>query len=257
MNNKEEFDTATIENLKAYVYALVDPRNGKIFYVGKGRGNRVFDHVRDAIAKYKDDAVDKKKMSMKVRTIRQIIADGLEVKYYILKHGMANREALRVESALIDLLTYPDFKDKTVLTNIAAGHHQYMFGIKTVDDIKAIYHSKPIDEVLNPTDKLLIVKLNRSFKGDDLSFYEKTRGTWVLAERNAKQADYVLAVYNGVVRAVFKPKKWLPVPVQEGKRQRWEFVGDEVTDSPYLYTEVSEYAKGQNPIAYINYAPKK
>jgi hypothetical protein len=248
MYNKEVFDEAAIKGLQAYVYALVDPRNNKIFYVGKGSGNRVFAHVNNVKAGTEEGP--------KADVIRSILKKGKEVRMYILKHGLTGDEALKVESVLIDLLTYPDFKNKTVLTNIVAGHHQNETGIKSVDEVRACY-SKPIDEVLNPTDKLLIVKLNRPIKGDDQYIYEKTRGTWVLAERNAKQADYVLAVYNGVVRAVFKPKKWLPVPVQEGKRQRWEFVGDEVTDSPYLYTEVSEYAKGQNPIAYINYAPKK
>jgi len=32
--------------LKTHVYRLVDPRNGETFYIGKGRGDRVFAHVR-------------------------------------------------------------------------------------------------------------------------------------------------------------------------------------------------------------------
>ena len=31
-----------------YVYRLIDPRNGETFYVGKGKGNRVFQHMKGA-----------------------------------------------------------------------------------------------------------------------------------------------------------------------------------------------------------------
>src|SRR5690348_9647048 len=31
-----------------YVYQLIDPRDGAVFYVGKGSGDRMFQHVRDA-----------------------------------------------------------------------------------------------------------------------------------------------------------------------------------------------------------------
>ena len=31
--------------LGIYVYRLIDPRNGQTFYVGKGKGNRVFQHM--------------------------------------------------------------------------------------------------------------------------------------------------------------------------------------------------------------------
>ena len=35
-------------NRKYYVYRLVDPRTLQTFYVGKGCGDRVFQHVKDA-----------------------------------------------------------------------------------------------------------------------------------------------------------------------------------------------------------------
>lgn len=43
------FSDTVIEKLQFYVYRLIDPRNGETFYVGRGRGNRVFDHVRGVI----------------------------------------------------------------------------------------------------------------------------------------------------------------------------------------------------------------
>ena len=45
----EEFDNKTIEKLGFYVYGLIDPDTKSMFYIGKGSGNRVFMHVRDAI----------------------------------------------------------------------------------------------------------------------------------------------------------------------------------------------------------------
>lgn len=43
------FTQATIEKIKFYVYLLKDPRDKSIFYVGKGKGNRVFNHHEDAL----------------------------------------------------------------------------------------------------------------------------------------------------------------------------------------------------------------
>ena len=41
--------------LGVYVYALVDPRTSEVFYVGKGQGNRVYQHVQAAIGDVKPD----------------------------------------------------------------------------------------------------------------------------------------------------------------------------------------------------------
>lgn len=40
---------AVCERIGCYIHILKDPRNDTIFYVGKGRKNRVFQHVQCAL----------------------------------------------------------------------------------------------------------------------------------------------------------------------------------------------------------------
>jgi hypothetical protein len=49
--NKYNLTQSTIEKLGYYVYLLIDPRNDKVFYVGKGKGNRVNQHLLGALNK--------------------------------------------------------------------------------------------------------------------------------------------------------------------------------------------------------------
>lgn len=191
----------TIEELGYYVYSLTDPRNNKIFYIGKGCGNRVFNHSKAAL--HENDE------SLKLNLIRDIISSGAEVEHFILRHKLTKEEALKIESVLIDFLTYPKFNTEQVLTNIVSGHHQWDEGIKTVDEISSIYDCEKIK--VNPSERLLLVGLNRTF--DDAKvhgiyrrtdIYEKTRKYWAIAKSRASQIDYVLGVYRGIVCAVLK-----------------------------------------------------
>ena len=40
-----KFPNEVIEKLQYYVFRLIDPRHGETFYVGKGKGNCVFNHL--------------------------------------------------------------------------------------------------------------------------------------------------------------------------------------------------------------------
>lgn len=109
-----EFPAGVIEHLGWYVYRLIDPRDGSTFYVGKGKGNRVFAHMRGEVAAVDDDEL----LSNKLKQLREIRLAGLEVIHVIHRHGMAEEKtAYEVEAALID--AYPS------LTNImnGAGSH--------------------------------------------------------------------------------------------------------------------------------------
>jgi hypothetical protein len=228
------FSQKAQEQLGYYVYCLVDPRDKKIFYIGKGVGNRVFSHANDAL-EYEDVSTDK------LEKIREIIKSGHEVKHYIIRHKLTEEDALTVESVLIDFLTYKEFNTESLLTNIVAGHHQWNEGIKTVDEIKQIYDCEPI--CLKEGHKLLMVNLNRTYKkGVDL--YNITRGEWRVSKSHADQVNYLLGVYKGIVRCVIKPtSRWQPV--RSGDSSTRYYVNGVIDDiegnALYLNKDVTAY----------------
>lgn len=238
---KEEFKTSVIEALQYYVYCLVDPRTNKIFYIGEGHENRVFNHANDAL--------NENLSSLKLDIIRDIRKNNLNVIYYIIRHGLSRDEALLVESVLIDLLTYDKFNTESILTNIQSGHHQWDKGIKTIDEINLIYDCAEINP--NPDDRFVCININKTYNnGERENIYEATRKYWKMNGQRAMSATYVLSLYRGIVRAVFKPTRWYLSKEYKG---RWEFDGIEVEESPYLHKTVKNIITcGQNPISYYN-----
>lgn len=247
------FTHSVIRALKYYVYALIDPRDDKIFYIGKGCGNRVFDHAENTL-----NEMDK---SLKLDQIRSIISSGLKPEYYIVRHNLSEETAYTVESALIDVLTYPKFNTENTLSNIIAGHHQWDEGIKSVNEINSIYDCAEMKIAGN--ERLLLVNLNKSYdqkkakgvyKRKDI--YEQTRKYWYINIERAKRVDYVLGIYKGVVRAVYRPTKWFSVDTDEEgirfRKRRWAFDGEYVDNSPYTNKRIPHNIFGSgSAIAYL------
>ncbi len=252
---EKSFKQSVIESLKYYVYALVDPRDNRIFYVGKGVGNRVYQHTQAAI--------EEDSQSLKLSTIRDIKNRGLEVMYYIIRHNLTEQEAYLVESSIIDLLTYPAFNKEHILTNIVSGHHQWNEGIKTDDEINILYDCPKIEP--NPDDRLLLVSLNRTYKQSKASgvycranYYESARKYWAISAEKANKIDYILGVYKGVVRIVIEVKSHSICEIAEDgtvfNKARFVFEGDIIEDSPYLNKDVTDYPFGSGGA--ITYIPR-
>jgi hypothetical protein len=107
------------------------------------------------------------------------------------------------------------------------------------------------NEVLapSPLDKILCVKVGM-VKRENL--YEMTRKYWKVTLSRVSKATHVLAVVNGVVKAVYIPKEWkyTEEPTHMG---RCEFIGEEDEESEYIGKSVREfYGRSQNPVKYIN-----
>lgn len=243
-----QFSNKVIEELGYYVYALIDPRDNKIFYIGKGCGNRVFQHCLAAIQE--DDE------TLKLDTIRAILNSKLEVGHYILRHKLSKEVALQMESLLIDVLTYPVFNTEHVLANIKSGYHQWDEGIKTTDEIGVIYECEKINIDSNDKGHILLVSLNRSYDSTKakigyqrIDIYQKTRKYWSISYSRAKEIHYVLGVYHGIVRAVLNVSgyTWTRIDDELGsefKHERCCFEGVLDDHSPYMNKDVTDYRFG-------------
>jgi hypothetical protein len=239
MSSLENFPDEVLKRLGYYVYRLIDPRNGDTFYIGKGKGNRVFSHANGDIEK---DA-----SSEKMSRIRDIKLSGLQVLHVIHRHGMSETTAFEVESALID--AYPG------LTNIMDGHGGDEVGIMSAHEIVAKY-AAPIAVFEH---NILMITINKSAL--EASPYEAVRLAWKVNTSKAAKADYVCAVYKGLIKGVFVVEKWLPATSENfpgfiTAENRWGFLGinapKEIQDL-YLNKRVDDKYRQRgaaNPIKY-------
>lgn len=159
-----------------YVYRLVDPRNGQTFYVGKGKGNRIFAHAKCALTSYENESYkekDEDEISAKYKVIREIAADGLQVISIIQRWGLDEKTAFEVESAVIDCYAG--------LTNIQNGH----------DGDRGITNAEALNQVLSATPynddndiDYLIIKTSQN-RMSEVGLYEATRSCWKVDPKKA------------------------------------------------------------------------
>lgn len=97
-----------------------------------------------------------------------------------------------------------------------------------------------------------------------MALYDVTRGVWKVSERRDR-AELALAVFQGVVREVYRIRSWHPAGTtvyKSGRKAdakwkgRWEFIGtkaDEETRSAYVNRSVASYSvKGhRHPVVYV------
>ena len=146
--NVEKFSEKSLLSLgDYYVYGLIDPRNRKIFYIGKGTGNRVFEHELESQENPESE-------KLKLKMIAEIKAAGLEVEKVIINCNLTEAEAFAAEASLINAFNYVE---DTRLTNIVAGHHSAE--ALTVDDFEKIYGAEELQES-DIRHKIMIIKIN-------------------------------------------------------------------------------------------------
>ena len=236
--NTFKLSQSTIEKLWYYVYLLIDPRDKQVFYIWKGKWNRIYQHTQ-WISKTNTEN-DK---NSKIIEIRE---NWFEVQHNILRHWLTEKEALEVESSLIDYVWIQN------LTNIVHGHHKDQRGLTTLEQLKINYEA----EDLVPQESLLLININTLYthKMNRDELYEATRKSWIINIERANTYTIVCSVYRWIIREVFDVDHRQICKEYPTRNEFIWCVSNEKTRSIYIHKSVKSYRKkwSQNPIKYID-----
>jgi hypothetical protein len=211
------------ERLKYYVYALRDPRDGQVFYVGKGKGARINSHVIEA---GKDPTSERAKL----RRIRDVETSGREVELLFLRTELGEAAALAVEQAVIDAFR----ADGHLLTNLVKGHDSGRLGLAALPAVVARYGAQACPAIEHP---VIMVKMQRGWRADmnPKQVYDTTRGHWKVSGDVRRRAEYCLGIAYGVVRGAYRIDEWFESEMTwDAGQNRWGFNGAEAAELQHL-----------------------
>ena len=229
------FDEKTKEHLKYYVYLLIDPTSNEPFYVGKGKNNRVFDHINQEIeGEYE---------SLKYQEIQRIGPQN--VKHIIVRHGLSESAAFAIEASMIDTFRFIPSFNKFARGNIQGGFNSIEKGLMSANELISLYNAKTLESI---EDYCLIININGTYKkgGGADAIYQATKETWKMADWRPKLYKYVISEYRGLIREVFKVQNWYTKnrPDKYGNLyEGWGFdglVAEEVIRNKYLTKSIKE-----------------
>lgn len=270
------FSNSTIKALEAgdgqdyYVYCLIDPRDDCPFYIGKGKGNRVFSHKQVAKALLKNMGEGEFISNLKLNHINEIIHSGQDVKAYIVSYGLTENEAFSCENTLIN---YAKLIQKLPLTNLVNGHGNR--GMLVEDSENQFgYESISIDEI-KTNELILAVKIRDAFNlnqdetlnytfdnRQDDNLKSRTLGNWVIGKSKVQQIKYIIGVNTGADNAVVSAyeisTEYSEKRIQKNGRKRYSFVA--LSNSIETMKKLGVYKKSLpelkfghgSAIAYIN-----
>lgn len=231
------------ENLEHYVYALADPRTRKIFYVGKRKGDRVYQHAAAAL-KLAGESAEESKLG----TIQAIQQAGLSPVVHILRHRMTDEVAREVEAAVIDAMRLVGVDVE--LKNKVRGARSADHGWRPLSQLRDEYGARQVEI----THRGVLLRISRTYhhRIDPEALYEATRGWWKMDPK--RRPDYAFAVSGGIIRAVYQIDHggW----TCDAATGDGQFTGqiEPVLTAYYDWVDVSDHFPpgSQTPIRYVN-----
>ena len=138
------FSKTTVDALGSYVYVYKDPNTNEPFYVGKGKNQRVFDHLSES------------GNSAKAKKLADLKKQGKEPIIDILIHGLDDETAKNVEMAVIDLI------GKEKLTNEQRGENADKYGRLTVQQVETRYGAEEL-AVEKISERAVLLNINKLY----------------------------------------------------------------------------------------------
>jgi uncharacterized protein len=227
--------------LGTYVYLLVDPRTGRPFYVGRGRGNRCYRHVE--VARNSPDDRTRSGKFDRLDRIRAAEADGRAVRVDVLRHGLTRDEARLVEATVSDALGLDQ------VTRLGSRRRP---AVEIGAELAAPARIKRVHPV---------VLLRVGPHGADTT-YGHARHGWRIGQRwvdttSPRAPQWAVVVAGDLVDAVYRIDSWEPSPATAARpgAGRWSFVGTPDADLGRRYAgrSVADYlgADTPAPVTYV------
>lgn len=231
--------------LGVYVFALVDPRDASVFYVGAGRGNRVHHHARAALAGVTPDAgeavgeADSPAIfNATEERITDIDADGFGVEHWILRHGDDVVDSAEGLASYVQQFTV-EFADlaRLALTNSVPS------GAIQLDEL-VLQHAAPLAPPL--PEPCVLVKVDDAARPEAGAgqIYEWARSGWRAGPHRTVPDLPVLVFADDIVRAVHRVDYWEAYQDADGNLdpKRWVYTGapDAELEERYVGTSLRE-----------------
>jgi len=229
--------------LGCYVYALRDPRDGEVFYVGKGKGERILQHVTES---GKNPLSEKAKL----KRIKDIEANGLKVEHLFLRTGMDDDLAFAIEQAVIDafLANRATSNGVSRLTNLVAGREHHELGLASLETVLARHGKAKTPPIKEP---ILVLKLNQRWEPDmnPETLLKVSQGVWRVGKDIREKAQIALVISFGIIRGVYGIDRdgWKPAPKAEDNG-KWIFTGKVLSDpkfSSLIGTDMGQQVRNQ------------
>jgi hypothetical protein len=204
MNSQRAFDVLQKEKLGKYVYALRDPRDGKIFYVGQGINDRVFEHFNEADSCF-NSSMPFKQMSSKVIRILDIWNNNEDVEWIILAHNLPTDSHVSdlIESAIFDGLS--ESQNGETLNEVSPPNSSRLLP----NDLEAMAAEfvNPLEAYSNvfifPIQNALTLGVNP---------YNATRTTWAVSPNyQTLNPAYAVGLKNSISKGSFEILSWTNV----------------------------------------------